>query len=134
MRHSADARAGNYTKESHLMRERFEERSLRAQELLHKLLERASREVWRCDPKYHVENETFVAVTRVLQGYIENEVDMNKDGNCRDNCASYTYTESYGCFKDQFCARQPKCSGKLLDCQFIDSDMWVCQAVSDWPS
>lgn len=111
------------------MRERFEERTSRAQDLLQRLLERADRAVYRCDPKHHVENETYLAVTRLRQGYIENEVDMNKDGTCRENCAAYTLTESYGCFKDQFCARQPKCKGKIMDCQFVDSDMWVCLSV-----
>ncbi|XP_055305104.1 uncharacterized protein LOC129569900 isoform X2 [Sitodiplosis mosellana] len=117
---------GNFSKESHLMRERFEDRVQRTQLLMRKVMERASRSVWRCDPRHHIEGETFITVTRLLQGYIENEVDMNNDNTCRENCAAYQFAESYSCYKELFCARQPKCSGKLLNCQFFDSDMWIC--------
>lgn len=112
------------------MRERFNERTLRTQELLRKVMERTDRSVWRCDPSNHVEGETFIAITRLLQGYIENEVDMNTDNTCRENCAAYSFTESYGCYKDLYCARQQRCAGKLINCQFVDSDMSICPAVS----
>lgn len=121
---------GNFSRESDLMTEHFNERTIRTQELLRKVMERTDRAVWRCDPENHVENETYIAVTRLLQGYIENEVDMNTDNTCRENCNAYTYTESYSCYKDLFCARQAKCSGKLINCQFVDADMWVCPSVS----
>lgn len=74
--------------------------------------------------------ETYAEVTRLLQGYIENEVDMNSEGTCRNDCGYYTLAESHDCFKDQFCAKQLKCKGRIIDCQYIDSDMWVCQSVS----
>lgn len=93
-------------------------------------MERADRSVWRCDPRHHIEGETFITVTRLLQGYIENEVDMNNDNTCRENCGSYQFTETYTCYKELFCARQPKCTGKLLNCQYFDSDMWICPSVS----
>ncbi|XP_031632298.1 uncharacterized protein LOC116346405 isoform X2 [Contarinia nasturtii] len=117
---------GNFTKESHLMRQRFEDRVQKTQSLMRKVMERADRSVWRCDPRHHIEGETFITVTRLLQGYIENEVDMNNDNTCRENCAAYQFSESYSCYKELFCARQPKCNGKLLNCQFFDSDMWIC--------
>lgn len=98
--------------------------------LLKKVMERADRHVWRCDPTHHVEHETYETVTRLLQGYIENEVDMNNDGTCRENCAAYQFAENMGCYKDMYCSKQPKCTGKLLNCQFVDADMWVCPAVS----
>lgn len=121
---------GNYTSESHLMRDRFNERVIKTQERLRKVMERASRIVHRCDPRHHVEGETFIQVTRLLQGFIQNEVDMNVDNTCRENCGAYQVAETYGCFKELYCAKQPKCSGKLLNCQFFDSDMWICPSVS----
>lgn len=122
--------AGNFTKESHLLRQRFEDRVEKTQKVMRKVMERADRSVWRCDPRHHIEGETFITVTRLLQGYIENEVDMNNDNTCRENCAAYQFTETFSCYKELFCARQPKCSGKLLNCQFFDSDMWICPSVS----
>lgn len=111
------------------MRNSFIDRTAKTQILLRNVMERADRTVWRCDPQQHKEGETYVAVTRLLQGYIENEVDMNTDNTCRENCAAYQFAQNHGCFKDLYCAKQPKCTGKILHCQFIDSDMWVCPAV-----
>lgn len=121
---------GNFTREAQLMRKSFEERARKTQALLHDVMVRADRQVWRCDPHEHVEGVTYEAVTRLLQGYIENEVDMNTDQTCRENCAAYTFAENRGCFKDMYCAKQPRCAGKILNCQFVDSDMWICPSVS----
>lgn len=112
------------------MRELFVNRTGQTQELLRNVMTQADRAVWRCDPTVHKEGTTYEAVTRLLQGYIENEVDMNSDETCRENCAAYEFAESHGCFKDLFCSKQPKCTGKLLNCQYIDSDMWICPSVS----
>lgn len=108
------------------MRKRFNERTIKTQDTLRKVMERADKTVWRCDPNHHVEGETFLQLTRLLQGYIENEVDMNGDGTCKETCNFYQYTENHGCFKDMYCSKQAKCHGKLLKCQFVDSDMWIC--------
>lgn len=121
---------GNYTQESQLMRKNFEKRTGRTQELLRKVMERSDRFLWRCDPTNHVEGVTYLQLTRLMQGYVENEVDLNNDETCRENCAHYQLTESYGCFKGH-CNDQPKCAGKLLYCQYIDSDMWICPSSPD---
>lgn len=120
---------GNFSREAQLMRKSFEERARKTQSLLRDVMLNADRQVWRCDPHEHVEGVTYEAVTRLLQGYIENEVDMNTDQTCRENCAAYTFTENHGCFKDMYCAKQPRCSGKILNCQYVDSDMWICPSV-----
>lgn len=112
------------------MHQSFLDRTAKTQELLRHVMSLADRIVWRCDPSQHVEGETYLAVTRLLQGFIENEVDMNNDGTCKENCAAYQFAENQGCFKDLYCAKQPKCTGKLLNCQFVDSDMWICPSVS----
>ncbi|KAM8720177.1 hypothetical protein ACLKA7_006253 [Drosophila subpalustris] len=117
---------GNFSKEAELMRRDYEKRTERAVNLLKEVMRRADRIVYRCDPAKHVPKVTYDEVTRLLQGYIENEVDLNGDETCRETCSYYQSTRSEGCFKDKYCARQPKCSGRLYNCEFIDSDMWVC--------
>ena len=62
------------------------------------------------------------------QGYIENEVDMNDRMTCKSSCSAYTFAESKSCYKDLFCAKQPKCNGRIFDCQFFHADAWVCMA------
>ncbi|XP_017113092.1 uncharacterized protein LOC108136442 isoform X1 [Drosophila elegans] len=117
---------GNYTQEAELMRSDYEKRTERTLKLLKDVMLRADRIVYRCDPGKHVKGVTYDEVTRLLQGYIENEVDLNNEETCRETCSFYQSTRSEGCFKELYCARQPRCSGRLYDCQFVDSDMWVC--------
>ena len=121
---------GNYTEEAEGMKNDYEKRTKATIELLQKVMQRSDRYVWRCDPSEFKLGENYDEVTRLLQGYIENEVDMNTEGTCRENCAFYEVTKSHGCFKELYCARQPKCAGQLLDCQYVDSDMWICPSVS----
>ncbi|KAL5276193.1 hypothetical protein ACFFRR_001797 [Megaselia abdita] len=117
---------GNFSEEAESMRKDYEQRSETTIRLLQKVINRSERYVWKCDPSDYVKGGTYDEVTRLLQGYVENEVDMNSEGTCRETCAFYEVTKSHGCFKELFCSRQPKCSGKLLDCQYVDSDMWIC--------
>jgi len=119
---------GNFTLESKVSRESFEKE---AQEKLNTVLEvlpGVSRTLRRCDPTKHKEGETFLRVKGFLQGYIENEVDMNERGTCRSQCSKYTFTESKGCYKDMFCAKQERCKGRIFDCEYYHADAWVCMS------
>lgn len=122
---------GNFTQEAELMRTDYEKRTERTLKLLKDVMLRADRIVYRCDPEKHVRGVTYDEVTRLLQGYIENEVDLNNEETCRETCSFYQSTRSEGCFKDLYCARQPRCSGRLYNCQFVDSDMWVCPSAQN---
>ncbi|XP_047503173.1 uncharacterized protein LOC125048534 isoform X1 [Pieris napi] len=119
---------GNFTQEASLTRQRYTERTARTATAAKAALAMAQRDLYRCDPPQHVKGETYEEVTRLLQGYIENEVDMNPDMTCKENCAYYTLSKNYGCFKDMYCASQPTCKGRIINCQYVDSDMWVCPA------
>ncbi|XP_069676295.1 uncharacterized protein orion isoform X2 [Periplaneta americana] len=121
---------GNFTVESELMRERYQERTIQKVAALKEAMKTAESDMWRCDPRQHSKGETYVDLTQLLQGHIQNEVDMNSESTCRENCGYYSYTKSYGCYQNQYCAKQQRCNGKLIDCRYIDSDMWVCQADS----
>lgn len=124
---------GNFTTEAKLMRRRFEDRTNRTQNLLQKVMNQSSLEYWRCDPDHgkHKEGETYVQLTRLLQGYVENEVDMNTDNTCKENCAYYNWgVRQEQCYKDLYCSKQTKCAGKMYSCEYVDSDMWICPAAS----
>lgn len=56
---------------------------------------------------------------------------MNNYGTCKENCAYYStgYSKVYDCYMNQFCAQQRRCNGKVLNCEYIDSDMWICPSV-----
>ncbi|XP_052865391.1 uncharacterized protein LOC128271786 [Anopheles cruzii] len=122
---------GNFTVESQARREELQSRLNRTQALLQRAMEQTSREYWRCDPetRAHRENETFLQFTRLVQGYIENEVDMNTENTCRESCAHYQYGHRQEqCYKELYCSRQPKCNGRIYECEYVDSDMWICPA------
>lgn len=122
---------GNFTEEANIMKNEYEKRSNRTQKAVIEVLKIASREYRKCDPDKPKAGETYLQITNLLQGYIQNEVDLNPEKSCGEDCGFYTYTKSYSCFKDQYCKKQRTCSGKILNCRFIDSDMWVCPGMTN---
>jgi len=119
---------GNFTAEAQVAKDDFERSSKEKLASILEVLPGMSRKFQKCDPKKHKENESFLAVKGFLQGYIENEVDMNEGGSCKSKCSEYTYAESVGCYNDMFCSQQPKCKGRLFDCEFYHADAWVCMS------
>ncbi|XP_034101872.1 uncharacterized protein LOC117566450 [Drosophila albomicans] len=119
---------GNFTTKRNTVRQNYNEITQTALTSLKEVTEKTDRLLWRCDPSPHIHNVTYDEVTRLLQGYIENEVDLNNDGSCRRICSDYYNTTSKSCSDEKFCAQQPKCSGRIHDCLFIDSIQSVCQS------
>ncbi|KAK9501687.1 hypothetical protein O3M35_012367 [Rhynocoris fuscipes] len=119
---------GNFSMETNLMKQSYLERMATQAVALKNALKSAKNDLWKCDPKIHSEGETYTEITRFLQGFIVNEVDLNSENTCRENCAFYKYTKQHSCFKNQFCSKQSPCKGNVVGCTFVDSDMWICQA------
>ncbi|XP_059475453.1 uncharacterized protein LOC132196671 [Neocloeon triangulifer] len=123
---------GSFVGEAEVMRAKTEKRSGEKARVAREAMRKASRQVWRCDPKKHEENVTFIQLTELLQGYVQNEVDLNSKASCGENCAYYTYAKVHGCYHNQYCSKQRKCNGRVFSCQYIDADSWVCP--SDQPN
>jgi len=119
---------GNFTAEAEVAKDDFERSSKEKLLSILEVLPGMSRKFQKCDPLKHKENESFLAVKGFLQGYIENEVDMNEGGSCKSKCSEYTYSESMGCYNDMFCSQQPRCKGRIFDCEFYHADAWVCMS------
>lgn len=123
---------GNFTQELLLMRQNHRKRQDAALEILRQLMGKTGRRYWRCDPAKdrHVEGETFARVTRLLQGYVENEINLNSDQSCWNSCDDYHDTLSNGCYQpeEDLCGQQPPCNGRLYNCAFIDSALTICPA------
>lgn len=79
-------------------------------EMAKSTLSNSERDQWTCDPVTGHTNGTYTELTQLLQGYLENEKDMNALSNCFQNCAYYDYTTSMGCYAG-YCKRQKKCNG-----------------------
>lgn len=72
-------------------------------------------------------------ITHLLDGYVDNEVNLNNGDDCTQTCSDYNVTKNYGCYKGTYCEKeeQPfsRCKGTIVDCQFIESDFEICSAV-----
>ncbi|XP_025418237.1 uncharacterized protein LOC112688982 isoform X2 [Sipha flava] len=119
---------GNFTYERTNQMIQFEKRIEEQLNALKYTMSSSSNIFWRCDPEKHIKDKTYLEVTELLQGYIENEADMNYEHSCMQNCEYYSVAEHKSCFNDQFCAKQHVCNGRILNCQYIDSDMRICQS------
>lgn len=121
----------NFTEEMEVVKQQYETRTMETLRAVKTAMAFAPRQLWRCDARLHKLDETYTKLTQLFQGYIVNEVDLNKDSSCRENCAYYEYSKVYGCYKNQFCTQQRKCNGRILKCEYIDSDMWICPSIQE---
>ncbi|KAM8713659.1 hypothetical protein ACLKA7_013908 [Drosophila subpalustris] len=124
-----DSGKGNFTLEMALMHKNYQRRIEHSMKVLSDIMARIERVYWRCDPKNWQSRlgETYDEVTRLLQGYVENEVNLNSESKCFDSCEDYVDVRTERCLENEFCNKQPKCLGRLHNCRFIESDMTVCQ-------
>ncbi|XP_012256459.2 uncharacterized protein LOC105686340 isoform X1 [Athalia rosae] len=118
---------GNFTEEAELTKTKYETRMSETVKAVQTAMAFASQDLWKCDPTYPTP-ETYTELTSFLQSYVVNEVDLNSENTCRENCGYYNYAKVHSCFKNQYCSKQKRCNGKLYNCQYIDSDMWICPA------
>lgn len=91
----------------------------------------------------NIEDESL-QITNLLQGYVENEVNLNKDGSCAGSCEDHKFGRNRHCSEGTFCgdqivddAKRHICSGTIVDCIFIESNMQICPSVirifESWP-
>lgn len=118
----------NFTDEMELMKQQYAVRTSETVRAVRTAMAFAPRDLWMCDPAHSKLDETYTQLTELFQGYIVNEVDLNRQSTCKENCAYYSYSKVHGCYKDLFCAQQRSCNGNVIHCQYVDSDMWVCPA------
>lgn len=118
----------NFVEEMELLKDQYAVRTSETLRAVQTAMAFAPREFWRCDPAKHEAEKTYIELKQLFQGYIVNEVDLNNDNTCRENCAYYGYAKVHGCYQNQFCSQQRTCNGKLVNCEYIDSDMWICPA------
>ncbi|XP_066595208.1 uncharacterized protein orion [Prorops nasuta] len=116
----------DFTEEMEQLKEEYYSRTSETIRAVKTAMAFAPRDMYLCNPNKHKPDETYTELKQLFQGYIVNEVDMNSDSTCRQNCAYYSYAKVYGCYKNQFCSQQRRCNGKLVNCEYVDSDMWVC--------
>lgn len=77
----------------------------------------------------------YEEVTSFLQGFIDNEINLNAEQSCTGTCVDYEATRQYGCHNDTLCAldnvqsKVNECKGMVRNCQFIEADVEICPSV-----
>lgn len=68
-----------------------------------------------------------------MQGYVDNEINLNSGQSCSSTCEDYVDTKNYGCQKDTLCAhnnfQSKACKGRVLNCSTINEDLTACAVV-----
>jgi len=94
------------------------------------LLEKATKRKWTCD-KNNLP-ATYFQITRFIQGYVDNEINLNPDQSCTQTCSDYSRTQSYGCHRDTLCGQThidpvtSRCNGTIYNCDFVGEDLAAC--------
>lgn len=110
-----------------MLRKDYEKKIIESLISTQSIFEHADKSFQVCDPDDFVEDENFLQLTRLLQGYIENEINLNSQGSCTQACSDYSLAQSRDeCVKGSICNKQDKCRGNITNCQSMNDDMWIC--------
>lgn len=103
-----------------------------------------------------MQTDSYTEITNFMQGYIENEINFNRDGSCRQTCNDYDRVDNrvddrvdnrvddrvdhnnnrVYCRNHTICnlnyldKNKTRCDGQIRSCMFIDSDLSICPNVS----
>lgn len=83
-----------------------------------------------------MKEDESIQITNFLTGYVDNEINLNKDGSCWNSCEDYKWAANHRCSDGTFCDQQRRmghattCNGTILDCSYIDASMQICPSVS----
>lgn len=91
--------------------------------------------VWSCDDFKTA--DTYTQLTNFIQGYVDNEINLNPYGSCAPYCSDYKSTKNYDCNEKTLCAanyydkNKTRCHGTIRDCDYFDSTFTYCPNVSE---
>lgn len=75
----------------------------------------------------------YTSITNFIQGYIDNEINLNGEHKCGGTCSDYKSTKNHHCQDYTICDhsnfKRTKCTGDVFDCTTIDSDGVACLVV-----
>lgn len=75
----------------------------------------------------------YTSITNFMQGYIDNEINLNDEQTCGGTCSDYKSTKNHHCQDYTICDhsnfKQTRCTGDIFDCTTIDADGAACLVV-----
>lgn len=75
---------------------------------------------------------SYHQITRFIQGYVDNEINLNAEKSCWSSCADFRQTTNFGCQPNTVCAAQhidsaaTRCNGTIYNCEELDNDLTIC--------
>lgn len=76
----------------------------------------------------------YTSITNFMQGYIDNEVNLNADGRCGGTCHNYASARNYNCQNGTLCGhsnfQKTTCSGDIFDCDTLEANGVACLTVT----
>ncbi|XP_055324703.1 uncharacterized protein LOC129579086 [Sitodiplosis mosellana] len=102
------------------------------------MLTASSLDLWKCNPNPYLDSRTYyTSVTNFMQGYIDNEINLNGEQRCDGTCSDFKLTKNhYDCQNGTLCAHSnfahARCTGDIFDCSVIDSDGTACLVKDEW--
>lgn len=148
-----------FREQSSILKHTFTDRFKRIQDLVKQHLAQSSKELWKCDVATHkrktkvlkfglclsltlffsflyLVSTAYTEITNFLQGYVDNEANLNSEGSCTATCMDYVETRHYDCVSGSLCDlaenrhESAKCDGIIRNCDVIDnSDLTICEIV-----
>lgn len=76
---------------------------------------------------HQVLGQTYDAITRLLQGFVQNEEALHDDKSCWKTCESFTKV-TFRSYKGTKCDRKG-CKGEIYDCKFVSDVLKICPSV-----
>lgn len=75
----------------------------------------------------------YTSITNFMQGYIDNEINLNDERRCDGTCSDFKSTKNHECQNGTLCAHRnfarTRCTGDMFDCNAIDSNGIACLVV-----
>ncbi|XP_019881482.2 uncharacterized protein LOC109609281 [Aethina tumida] len=82
-------------------------------------------QIWNATiSNWEKQSQTYDAITRLLQGFIQNEEALHDDKSCWKTCESFTKV-TFRSYKGTKCDRKG-CKGEIYDCKFVSDVLKIC--------
>lgn len=79
-------------------------------------------------------SSSHTEITNFLQGFVDNQINLDEDGSCSKQCTDYHETHHHRCQQNTICDNinyeKAKCEGTIRECRKIDEDVNICLSVS----
>ncbi|KAG4065994.1 hypothetical protein HA402_001241 [Bradysia odoriphaga] len=89
----------------------------------------APKEILDCNTCSDAPPINYTTVTNFLQGFVENEVNLNPQSSCSSQCSDYIETKHFHCHPQSLCGTNEsnnllRCDGVIRDCSDVDTSFF----------